>query len=301
MGSPESNVDSVTKNEHSTKGTVAFLGLGILGRPMAMRLAKAGFDLVVWNRTSARADPLLAAGARLADSPAEAATAADTIVTMLADPAAVTAVFGGPRGVAATARPGTRVIQMSTVGPAAAKSLAAMLPAGVTAIDAPVGGSVGQAETGELKIFASGADADLDAVDGVLAVFGEVRRCGAYGQGSALKLVVNNALVATQTVLAETLSLAAALGVSDQLAREVLSAGPLAGALKRAGDENAMFPLRLVRKDLALIEAVGGTVDAARAWVDRTVERYGPDVDLRLLVASVSLKKKRKRTNAYDD
>ena len=130
--------------------SVAFLGLGRMGGLMAGRVLAAGHELTVWNRTAARTRPLVADGARAASSPAEAAAAADVVITMLADPAALSSVLAGPDGVLAGIRPGACLVDMSTVGPAAALAARSQLPAGVGFVDAPVMGSVGPgAERGQ--------------------------------------------------------------------------------------------------------------------------------------------------------
>ena len=119
---------------------IGVVGLGHMGLPMATRLATAGFPLTVWNRTPGRAVP---AGATAAASPQELAKVSDVVITMLADGAAVRAVLSGPDGVLAAARPGTIVIDMSTIGPQAARDLAAEAATrDVTFLDAPVSGSV---------------------------------------------------------------------------------------------------------------------------------------------------------------
>jgi 3-hydroxyisobutyrate dehydrogenase-like beta-hydroxyacid dehydrogenase len=118
---------------------VAFCGLGKMGVPMAARLLDAGHEVTVWNRTSGRAGELVEHGAAEAASPAEAATGAEAVITMLADPPAVAAVVAG---VAETITAGATLVEMSTIGPAAVRSLAAALPEGVDVLDAPVLGSV---------------------------------------------------------------------------------------------------------------------------------------------------------------
>src|SRR5882757_9591898 len=132
---------------------LAFCGTGQMGTPMAARLLAAGHDLTVWNRTAEKAKPLLDLGANLADSPGAAARDADAAITMLADPEALEEVVLGPDGVAEGLPEGATLIEMSTVGPDAVRELAKRLRPRVHVIDAPVLGSVAQAEDGELKIF----------------------------------------------------------------------------------------------------------------------------------------------------
>ncbi|MFI9324464.1 NAD(P)-dependent oxidoreductase [Kitasatospora aureofaciens] len=236
---------------------IAFLGLGRMGQPMARRLAAAGYPLTVWNRSPGRADGLTEAA-----SPAEAVAGADVVVTMLSDPQAAAEVAG--RFTPALA-PGTLWIDMSSIGPRAVAGLRAQLPDGVAMVDAPVVGSVGPATTGDLGIFAGGEDADLERAEPVLAHLGRVRRCGGPGAGAALKVVVIGGIVACVTVLSEVLAVAGELGAPREVALEVLSAGPLAGALARARSAESDFPVRLAAKDLAL--AGGGPVLSAARQV----------------------------------
>ena len=125
---------------------VAFVGLGGMGSRMAQRLLDAGHDLVVWNRTPAKAEELVVRGATRADTPADAARRAEAVITMLADPPAMRAVFEGRDGIAAGADDSLTVIEMSTIGPKAVAELATLLPPGTGLLDAPVLGSLSEAE-----------------------------------------------------------------------------------------------------------------------------------------------------------
>ncbi|MQY15354.1 3-sulfolactaldehyde reductase [Streptomyces sp. RB5] len=260
---------------------IAFLGLGSMGLPMARRLLDAGHRLTVWNRTAARADPLVAAGARSARTPAEAVGGAGVVITMLADAAAVDAVLAD---AAPALGAGTTVVDMSTIGPGAVRDLAARLPAGVALVDAPVMGSTPRAAAGELTILAGG---DADAVEPVLAVLGTVTRCGPPGSGAALKLVVNTAVISAVTAVAEALALADVLGVGGEQARALLGAGPLSGVTARATDTVSHFGLALAAKDLGLAEdAARGlrVVAAAREQLLGAAGAEGSDADLSAVV-----------------
>src|SRR5918911_3052805 len=138
---------------------VAVVGLGAMGSRVARRLLDAGHELVVWNRTAEKAEPLVEAGATAAATPAEAAQHAEVVITMVADPAALRDVTEGPEGVAAGAGGDTTVIDMSTIGPDAVRHLASVLPEGVGLLDAPVLGSRAEAEAGTLRVFVGGAPA----------------------------------------------------------------------------------------------------------------------------------------------
>ncbi|MFI7006381.1 NAD(P)-dependent oxidoreductase [Streptomyces sp. NPDC050145] len=230
----------------TTSQKIAFLGLGSMGRPMARRLLDAGHPLTVWNRTAAKAAPLVEAGATLAANPADAVRDADVVITMLADPAAARAVA---HEMVPALRPGTHWIDTSTIGPDAGRELAAMLPEGVTLTDAPVMGSVDRAATGDLLILAGG---DTTPVAEILARLGTVTPCGGPGAGAALKLVLISAAIAGVAAVAESLTLAQSLGLPRELTLRTLGAGPLGGAVGRVLATGSHFPVALAAKDVAL-------------------------------------------------
>jgi len=225
---------------------IAFLGLGIMGSPMAKRLLAAGYPLTAWNRTASRAEALQAEGANVAASPAEAVREADVVITMLADPTAVREVIDG---IARHLRPGTTLIEASTIGPQALKEVAALLPGSVALIDAPVMRSADRAASGQLVVLAGG---NLTKVRPILEVFGTVTECGAVGHGAALKVVLINAVIAGVTVVGEAMALADALGLPEELVTGALASGPLAGIAGRAFAQGANYPLRLAAKDVTL-------------------------------------------------
>lgn len=248
----------------------AVIGLGAMGSRIAGRLLHAGHELVVWNRSPEKSEPLRERGAAVAVSPADAARDAEGVLLMLADPAALRAVTEGAEGVLAGMRPGSTVIQTSTVGPADVVELASKLPDGVELLDAPVLGSISEAEAGTLKVFASGEPAVVERWSSVLAALGEVLPVGPVGAGTAAKLVANSALLGTLGVLGEALALARALGLPADTAFEVLAATPLAAQSERrrepftTGEYPLRFTLSLARKDADLITAaaVGSDFEA---------------------------------------
>ncbi len=153
-----------------TGAPVAFLGLGAMGKPMANRLVDAGYLVTAWNRTPGRADALIKRGARVADNPRDAAAGSRVIVLMVSDPAAVSAVLGGDRGVLAGAREGSTVVNMSTIGPADSRRFAGQCgEAGVRYVEAPVMGSIGQATSGTLVAIVSGDTTAVADVSGMRA------------------------------------------------------------------------------------------------------------------------------------
>jgi len=258
---------------------IAFLGLGAMGTPMAHRLLAAGHDLTVWNRTAARAEPLATAGARVAGTPAEAVRDAEVVITMLSDPAAEEAVL---RAVADALRPDALLIEMSTIGPDAVVGNRALIPAGVSVVDAPVMGSVDRAETGELVVLAGG---DVARAEPVLATFGTVVPCGDLGSASARKLVLISGIIAGVAVVGETLALADRLGLPDPQA--VLAASPLAALTARAFATTADFSVAMAAKDLALATEL---LDLPILAAAREALLAVPDQDADLAVAATFLR-----------
>ena len=237
---------------------VAVVGLGGMGSRMAGRLLAAGHQVIVWNRSPERAEPLLRRGASLASSPADAARRAEALITMLADPAALAAVSEGPDGIGAGAGAGLTVIEMSTVGPDAIRRLASVLPPKTGVIDAPVLGSLGEAEAGSLAIFVGGPTPLVARVMNLLSVLGSPIHVGALGSGAAAKLVANTTLLGSLGVLGEAVALADGLGLSRDATYRLLSVTPLSAQAERrrdalGGDElPRRFPLRLALKDARL-------------------------------------------------
>jgi 3-hydroxyisobutyrate dehydrogenase/2-hydroxy-3-oxopropionate reductase len=226
--------------------TIAVVGLGAMGGRMAERLL-AAYDVVVWNRTDAKTRPLVDAGARVATSPAAAAAQADAVITMVSDPTGLRNVTEGPGGVLAGLGPESTLIEMSTVGPAAVTRLASLLPPGAGLLDAPVLGSIAEADAGTLRIFVGGPSRSVDHCRPVLSRLGTPIRVGPLGSGAAAKLVANATLFGVLGLLGEALALAQGLGLPRDVAFEVLSTTPLAEQARRrrttleAGD----YPSRL--------------------------------------------------------
>jgi 3-hydroxyisobutyrate dehydrogenase/2-hydroxy-3-oxopropionate reductase len=245
--------------------SVSVLGMGAMGSRIARRLLDAGHEVVVWNRTPAKAEPLVAAGARSAATPAEAARGAEAVITMLAGPDALMAVVEAQDGLATGAGDGTTVLEMSTVGPGTIERLRSALPPGVGLLDAPVQGSLGEAEAGSLHVWVGGPDGLVARWTPLLQVLGEPIHVGALGMGAATKLVTNATLVGTMTLLGETIALADALGVPRGVAFRALSVTPLAAQAERrreplaTGEFRRRFELALASKDARLV------VEAARA------------------------------------
>jgi 3-hydroxyisobutyrate dehydrogenase len=214
---------------------VGFLGVGVMGQPMALNLARAGTPLVVWNRTPGRCEPLRAAGAEIAASPAEVFDRAGTVILMLADEAAVDAVLGrGTPDFAARVADHT-VVHMGTTSAEYSGSLQDdVRAAGGRYVEAPVSGSRVPAERGELVGMLAGDD---DAVAGVRPLLAPLCRetfdCGLVPGALLMKFSVNLFLITLVTGLAEAFHFADRHGLDQRLLREVLDAGPMASAVSR--------------------------------------------------------------------
>jgi 3-hydroxyisobutyrate dehydrogenase len=252
---------------------------------MAARLVRAGYDVVVWNRTVARAEPLVALGATAAASPAEAVAGAEFVVTMLSDPAAESSVAAS---VAAALRPDAVLVEMSTVGPDGTARVRELIPASIGIVDAPVMGSVDRAESGGLVVLAGGAPEDLARVADLLKVFGTVTECGGPGTGSARKLVLISGIVAGVTVVGEALALAERLGLDDP--RAVLEASPLAALVARTFATGVDFSAEMAAKDLRL---AGEVLDLPVIAAAHRVLESAPDHDADLGEAVRALNEKR--------
>jgi 3-hydroxyisobutyrate dehydrogenase-like beta-hydroxyacid dehydrogenase len=258
---------------------VAVVGTGRMGSAMARAIARGEGELLLYNRTPEKARPLAAElGARLLDSPAEAA-AADVCITMLADGAAVAAVWDGDDGLVANAGDGSVLVDMSTVPPETLQPYAARARArGAGILDAPVSGSTQLAESGGLTIMAGGEAADLERARPVLDRLAKtVYHVGPLGSGSAMKLAVNAVIFALNNSVSEAIVIAEQAGIDRALAHEIIASSaagaPFVGYKRQSfvDPESAPvgFSLDLAAKDLALITAfadrLGVPVGQARA------------------------------------
>jgi 3-hydroxyisobutyrate dehydrogenase-like beta-hydroxyacid dehydrogenase len=247
---------------------VGVVGLGAMGSRIAARLLETGHQVAVWNRTAEKAAPIVALGAELAATPAELAASSRVVITMVSDPAALQATVSGPAGIAAGLAPGADVVEMSTVGPPAIQWLRSQLPAGVGLVDAPVLGSVAQAERGELTLYAGGSDESVGRVTPVLTALGTIVRVGESGSGAAAKLVANAALFAAVAAVGEAIAFARSVGLDDEVVDRVLETTPLGAEAARrrpllaAGDYPPRFSLALAAKDARLILEAASASDA---------------------------------------
>ena len=258
----------VAANGSDARATVAVIGAGIMGSAMTRNLVAAGVSTRVWDRSAAATAPLAAAGAVVAPSAPEAVRDADVVITMLpTDDAVESVIFDG--GVADAFADGCVWAQMGTIGIESTlrirDRLAAQRPS-VIFVDAPVSGSKGPAEQGQLLILASGPAAAADRIDPVFDILGrKTVWLGQVGQGSVVKLVVNTYMSILIEGVAETMELADRLGISHEQLAEAIEGGPLDAPIADAklhkidrGDYAPEFPLEWALKDVDLAISAAG-------------------------------------------
>ncbi|SDS29779.1 NAD(P)-dependent oxidoreductase [Bradyrhizobium canariense] len=284
---------------------VAFIGLGRMGHGMAGRYLEAGFTVSVWNRSKAKAEDLIARGARWASSPKDAATDADAVVTMVADDEASRAVWLGKDGAAATMKAGTLAIECSTVSYRHALELAQELRGrGLIYIDSPVTGLPDAAASGKLTLLVGAEPADLEKARPYLAPLSTtIRHFGAVGSGTVYKLI-NNLMGAIQIAgIAEGLAIAEQAGLDMKLVLEAIETGVAASPQvirhsKRMAARNfsgATFTAALRHKDAAYAVALAesllsGAPLMGRAAVEayERAKAYAPDDDEGKMIEIVS-------------
>jgi 3-hydroxyisobutyrate dehydrogenase len=261
---------------------IAFLGTGRMGAPMAANLARAGFGVRAWDRAAGHAAALAADGATVAASPADAVKGAGILITMLADGPATDQVWSAPDGLLLAATPGLIWIQMATVGQDwTERFVNTATTYGVSFFDAPVSGSQGPAQAGELTILASGPSWLREAVAPVFAVLGRATVwLGPAGHGTRAKLVLNNWLADLAETTAETLSFARQLGLDPAAIVDLLESTPLGSpyAVQKArsmlaGDFTPAFALKHALKDAELAaqaaQAAGAELTLTEALLPR--------------------------------
>lgn len=244
---------------------IGFIGLGLMGRPMAMNLLKAGHSLTVWNRTASRADELVAAGAVLAKTPREVAEKSDRLITIVSDPPALESVLWGQEGKQDGAlgglKKGSVYIDSSTVSPTLVKKIsAACRERGVGFLDAPVTGGDWGAREGNLVFMVGGEAETVKEVEPILGVMGKKWfHLGPNGAGQTIKLAMNAILALEVGAVAEAVGLVTRAGLAGEQLLEVLQASmgrsgllDLKTPLMLKGDFKPSFPLRLMHKDLGL-------------------------------------------------
>jgi 3-hydroxyisobutyrate dehydrogenase-like beta-hydroxyacid dehydrogenase len=252
---------------------VGFIGLGRMGTPIVRNLVAAGFEVTVWNRTKARADELAGEIAvTVADDPARLAAASEVSMTMVADDAAVEAIYLGRDGVAAGIADGAVAMDLSTVAPPTSRRLAAALrERGADFVDSPVSGSTGSAAARQLMLMVGGEEATVARVRPVLDAIGSaVHHLGPVGAGATMKLAVNSIIFGINAALSEALVLAERAGIDRLAAYEVFASSAIAApvvhyrrpAFERPGEGPVSFSLDLGVKDLRLIAGLAAQVGA---------------------------------------
>jgi 3-hydroxyisobutyrate dehydrogenase len=263
--------------------TVAFIGIGVMGSSMARRLRAAGFPLLVHTRTKAKADPLLALGARWAESPGAAASRADAVITMLGFPDDVEQVYFGPEGLVAAARPGSLLIDMTTTRPALARRIhAEAAQRGVAALDAPVsGGDIGARE-GKLSIMVGGDPEAFAAAQPLFRTLGaRIVHQGAPGNGQRVKLCNQIAVFGSTLGTCEALAFALRAGLDPDKVLESIGAGAAAswslsnlGPRVIKGDFEPGFFVRHFLKDIKLALEEGEALGAFTPGMEMAKELY---------------------------
>lgn len=260
---------------------IGFAGLGTMGASMAANLARAAASLTVWNRTSSRAAPLAGLGVDVAATPGALAAGVDVVVMCLSDTPDVDAVLFGPDGVASGARPGTLVIDCSTISPQATRDFGARLAErGVAMVDGPVSGGSEGARLGTLTIFAGGADRDVARALPVFRAMGKtITHLGPLGSGQAAKAVNQVILAGAYLSLAEGIVLGMKAGLDPRRLVEALSGGSaqswvLANRSERMieGSYPLGFRLALHRKDLAIALQMARELDLSLPVAALTAE-----------------------------
>jgi len=259
--------------QNMTSKRIGWIGLGNMGVPMVKNLLKAGFEVTVYNRTAAKAAPLQEAGAKLAVSPAALWETADTIITMVADDAALQQIHQGKDGLLAGAaaygpgaRSGATVIDMSTVSPATSRDLAAKLAAwGVDYLDAPVAGSVKPAELGQLVIMVGGKKEVYERAAPIFEKLGKAQfYLGQQGSGNNAKLAINTLLAFNMQGLAESVLFASEHGIRPEAMLAIIGESAVANAITKMKTANILqanyqpaFALKHLAKDLRLAQGQG--------------------------------------------
>lgn len=246
----------------TTVTRVGFIGLGTMGTPMVANLIKAGFPLLVWNRTPAKIEPVQQLGAKVGKSPAHVAAEVDVVITMVSRPQDVEAVVLGPEGVVEGIRSGAVLIDMSTVLPTTSRKLAgAVTTKQAEFLDAPVVGSKGPATEGKLVILVGGLPQTVQRCAPILQAMGKtIVHAGNVGAGSALKLATNLMLSHLMAGFAEAVLLLQGAGLDPKHFLDVLDASTFpspwyrtkGGAMLR-NDFSTHFALKHMRKDLHLM------------------------------------------------
>jgi 3-hydroxyisobutyrate dehydrogenase len=266
------------------KPKLGYIGLGLMGRPMTLRLLAAGYEVTVWNRSAEKLAPVVDKGAKPADSPAAVARAADIVMMCVTDQKAAEEVLFGREGIAEGAAAGKLVVDFSSIAPVAARAHAArLLERGVGLVDAPVSGGVAGAEKGTLAVMAGGRSEDIERARPVVMHLAQrFTRMGEAGAGQVTKLSNQIIVGCTFAVIAEAVRLAEAAGVDAKMLPEALKggsadSGPLQvyGARMAARDfEPRLSANSIMLKDLENAFAVARQLGVPLPMAETAASRY---------------------------
>jgi len=264
--------------------SIGFIGLGIMGQPMALNLIRNGFEVSAWNRTRSKADAVEKAGGRIASTPAEAVREADVVMMIVSDSAAVQEVVAGKGGILEALRPGMIVVDCSTISPEVSRRLTAQAASrGASWLDAPVTGSKHGAEKGDLTFMIGGDQEALERVMPVLKALGKKHiYCGAQSLGLSAKLVQNAIQSTMVEIFSEGFVMAVKAGVKPQTMMEIIQSSLARSALIDfkspfvfKGDFTPYFPLKLMHKDLGLAMEAAYALNVPMPIAAAVKEVYG--------------------------
>ena len=272
--------------------TIGFIGLGNMGGPMASRLAAAGYPITVFDIRAEAMEPVVAVGAKPAESALDCVAGAELVLTSLPRPDHVVAVVGGNDGILAAMKPGSIWVDLTTNRKELVAELAAQAPDGVAVVESPLTGAVDGARTGTLTLFVGGNQPEVERVTPVLEQLGKVIACGGLGTGNVVKLVTNQLWFIAAAALGEGFAVGMANGVELGTLWEAITSSVGDSFVARhdapsifAGHYDPSFTLDLCLKDLGLIGELQSNVnadlpmtEAAHAAFATAADRYGSDV-----------------------
>jgi 3-hydroxyisobutyrate dehydrogenase len=268
---------------------IGWIGLGNMGIPMAEQLIKADYEVTVYNRSKEKESVLKEMGASVAETPKDLIAATDVLIVMVSDDAAIEQVFSGAEGLFSVETSGKIIINMSTVSPSISKKMATQCKAkGNYYLDAPVSGSVKQAETGQLVIMAGGEEAAFNQVKPILEKMGKLAKLvGENGAGNSAKLAINSLLALYAQGLAETVVFANQQGIKTEDLLELINNAAIGNIFTKikgdaiiAGQYKAAFALKHIVKDLKLAKAEGISSPLAKTALstfEAASQKYGEE------------------------
>jgi len=277
------------KNEEMNTQKIGWIGLGNMGIPMAEQLIKADYAVTVYNRSKDKEAVLKEMGASIAETPKDLVAATDVVIVMVTDDVAIEQIFKGDDGLFSAENAGKIIINMSTVSPSISKEMAALCQdKGSIYLDAPVSGSVKQAETGQLVIMVGGDETAFNEVKPILEKMGKMAvRLGEAGVGNVAKLAINSLLALYTQGLAETVVFANQQGIKTEDLLNLINNGAIANVFTKikgdvivADNYKPAFALKHIVKDLNLAKAIGldlPLAKTARNTFEAAAANYGEE------------------------